>query len=116
MYVTFFALLTVSKRQILDSSKLESFANDNLNLMKMTKCSYKGNTAYYEPFSHFPPVFSKDFDGKGRTHCILRVMFHFSPVFSKDFYYRTVKRGLFGKGLKTYLHFSNFNQLFANDL
>ena len=84
--------------------------------MKMTKSSYKGNTAYYERFSHFPPVFSRDFDGKGRTHCILQAMFHFSPVFSKDFYYEPVQKDLSGRGLKTNLHFSNFNQLFANDV
>ena len=57
------------KRQILDSSKLEDFADDNFKFDEngrqfskwVENTAGKGEIARYEQFCPFPTVFSKDF-------------------------------------------------------
>ena len=61
-------ILTLSKRQILDSSNLKEFADDNFkfdeNGGKFSKgienTMGKGEIAHYEQFFLFPQLFSKD--------------------------------------------------------
>ena len=70
----------ITRRQILDSSKLTEFADNNFKLdengMNLSKqvgnAVGKGEIACYEAISPFPRVFSKGFLSRGvkRCHCV----------------------------------------------
>ena len=72
--------LTITRRQILDSSKLKEFADDNFkfdkNGRKLSKqvenTVRKGEIARYEQFLLFPQCFSKGLFPRGvkRCHCV----------------------------------------------
>ena len=60
-------LHSFKKRQVLDSSKLKQFADDNFKFdengghfsRKIENTVGKGEIAHYEQFLHFPHMFSK---------------------------------------------------------
>ena len=65
--ITIITPLLITRRQILDSSKLKEFADDNFkfdkNGRKLSKWVEntvgKGEIAHYEQFLHFPQCFQK---------------------------------------------------------
>ena len=72
------------KRQILDSSKLEQFAVDNFNMMRMAECCPKGQKTLGE-----------------KEKLLVTSNFSFSRCVFKRLVLQTRKnQGLFGKGLR----------------
>ena len=68
LHSTYFSFQPITRRQILDSSKLKDFADDNFkfgeNGRKLSKrvenTVGKGEIAHYEQFLLFPHCFQKD--------------------------------------------------------